>query len=161
MIKVHDVQPLPGYRLELTFSDGSHGLVSIDDLLTESLFAPLVEEATFQHAYIDHGVVCWPGNIDIAPEFLYARAHELPRPDTLEQALDNELSMSLRELRKLVGKTQNTVAESMGMAQSELSRFEHREDCRLSTLRQYVQALGGRLEIAAIIGDKRIAVRGM
>lgn len=156
MVEVTDVQAKPGYVLELRFSDGTTGNATISDLMERPLFAPLADEALFKQAYVEHGVVCWPGDIDIAPEFLYARAHGLPRPETFEQAQHNELEMSLRELRKLVGMTQADLSGYMGMAQSELSRFERREDFLLSTLRQYVQALGGKLEIAAVIGDKRI-----
>lgn len=161
MIKVQDVQPKPGHLLDLTFSDGSSGQVNVDDLLSEKLFAPLADEALFARVYIDHGAVCWPGDIDIAPEFLYARAHALQRPDTFEQAQQNELTMSLREVRKLAGKTQLDVSAATGMEQSELSRFEHREDYKLSTLRQYIQAVGGKLEVSVVIGDKRIALRGI
>jgi hypothetical protein len=161
MIKVQDVQPKPGHLLDLTFSDGSSGQVNVDDLLNEKLFAPLTDEALFARVYIDHGAVCWPGDIDIAPEFLYARVHALQQPDTFEQAQQNELTMSLREVRKLAGKTQLDVSAVTGMEQSELSRLEHREDYRLSTLRQYIQAVGGKLEVSVVIGDKRIALRGI
>jgi len=39
--------------------------------------------------------------------------------------------------------------------QPAISRIEHTEDVHLSTLRAYVEALGGRLEIAAVFGDER------
>ena len=46
-------------------------------------------------------------------------------------------------------------------AQSELSKIERREDHLLSTLRKYVEALGGELEVVAVLGDKRIRLRGV
>jgi hypothetical protein len=42
------------------------------------------------------------------------------------------------------------------MTQSELSRMEGRSDHRISTLRRYVEALGGELEIAVVVGNKRL-----
>ena len=71
------------------------------------------------------------------------------------------LEMDLREMRKLVGKTQQDVAKLARMAQSELSKTERREDHRLSTLRRYVRALGGELEVIANFGDKRIRLHGV
>jgi hypothetical protein len=47
------------------------------------------------------------------------------------------------------------------MAQSEISRLEKREDFKLSTLKRYVEALGGELEVWAAIGDKRMRLRAV
>jgi transcriptional regulator with XRE-family HTH domain len=71
------------------------------------------------------------------------------------------LEMDLRDLREAAGRTQQEMAELTDMTQSELSRFVRREDHKLSTLRRYVEALGGELEVAAVIGDKRIALKGV
>jgi predicted transcriptional regulator len=64
--------------------------------------------------------------------------------------------LTLRELRQGLQVTQAELAEAADMTQSELSRLEHRADHRISTLRRYVEALGGEIEITAIIGDQRI-----
>src|SRR5260221_657190 len=66
------------------------------------------------------------------------------------------LEMDLRELRKLVGVTQTQLAERLKKTQGEVSQAERRDDYRLSTLRRYVEALGGRIEVIADFGDKRI-----
>jgi hypothetical protein len=42
------------------------------------------------------------------------------------------------------------------MGQPELSRVERREDHRLSTLRRYVHALGGEIEVIARFGKKKV-----
>jgi hypothetical protein len=47
------------------------------------------------------------------------------------------------------------------MTQGEVSRLENREDYRLSTLRRFVQALGGSLEVIAHVGDKTVKLRGV
>jgi len=54
---------------------------------------------------------------------------------------------SLAELRRRHGLTQVELAQRMQMSQSDLSKFERRHDVRLSTLKAYAEALGGRLRI--------------
>jgi hypothetical protein len=66
------------------------------------------------------------------------------------------LEANLAELRSAVGVTQVAAAERAQMTQSELSKLERREDHLVSTLRRYVKALGGELEITAVVGDKRV-----
>lgn len=50
-------------------------------------------------------------------------------------------------LRRELGRTQSELAERVGISQSDLSKLERRRDVRLSTLRSYVEALGGRLRL--------------
>ena len=64
--------------------------------------------------------------------------------------------LTLKELRKDLDLTQSELAGAAAMTQSELSRLESRVDHRLSTLRRYVEALGGEIEITAVIGKRRI-----
>ncbi len=55
----------------------------------------------------------------------------------------------LVDLRKARNLTQVKLAESLGVAQSEVSRLEQRTDMYVSTLRDVVEAMGGELEIRA------------
>ena len=71
------------------------------------------------------------------------------------------LAMELRELRQEAGKTQAEVADIAEMTQAELSKIERREDHLISTLRRYVTALGGELEVVAGFDNKRIALKGV
>jgi transcriptional regulator len=71
------------------------------------------------------------------------------------------LQMSLREIRSAQGKTQAELAEKLDKTQGELSRIERRDDLLLSTLREYVEALGGKLQIVADFGDKVFRLRGV
>lgn len=56
---------------------------------------------------------------------------------------------SLTQVRKARFLAQATVAEAMGMDQSEISRLERRADLLLSTIRRFVQATGGDLILIA------------
>jgi predicted transcriptional regulator len=64
--------------------------------------------------------------------------------------------LTLQELRRELSMTQVDVARTAEMSQSELSRLESRGDHRISTLRRYVEALGGQLEVAAVFGGRRV-----
>ncbi len=71
--------------------------------------------------------------------------------------------LTMRTVREAAGKTQIDVAETSRMDQADVSRLEGREDfgdCQVSTLQRYVAALGGRLELVAAFGDKKIILTG-
>jgi DNA-binding XRE family transcriptional regulator len=70
---------------------------------------------------------------------------------------DREI-FALRELRKAHDLTQAQMAEQLGIDQGEVSRIEHRADLYVSTLRRYVEALGGRLHITATFGDSEAEI---
>jgi len=56
---------------------------------------------------------------------------------------------SLSELRRARALTQKTLARKLGIGQESVSKLESRSDLMLSTLRNYVEALGGRLDLVA------------
>lgn len=66
----------------------------------------------------------------------------------------------LAEIRKAQGLTQADVAEAMHVSQGRVSAVERGELARteLGTVTAYVEALGGRVEIVAHIGDERLIV---
>jgi predicted transcriptional regulator len=66
------------------------------------------------------------------------------------------LEMNLGELRRELGVTQSEMAAAADMTQGELSKLERRDDHLVSTLRKCVRALGGELEITAVVGNKRV-----
>lgn len=80
----------------------------------------------------------------------------------LDAEIDREvLAMNLRALRESAGKTQEELSALANLSQAELSRFEKREDHLLSTLRRYVEALGGTLEVCAVFGDRKVKLEGV
>lgn len=60
---------------------------------------------------------------------------------------------ALRDIRKLRALTQDEVAQSLGGKQVQVSRIERRADVKLSTLRGYVRALGGELQLIVTFPD--------
>jgi transcriptional regulator with XRE-family HTH domain len=56
-------------------------------------------------------------------------------------------------LRQARQKTQTAIAERLNIAQGAVSRMERQSDFLLSTLREYVGALGGKLELRVVFPD--------
>lgn len=56
---------------------------------------------------------------------------------------------TLKDLRQAVAQTQQDLAATLGVGQDTISRLEKRSDMLLSTLRRYVEAMGGKLELVA------------
>jgi hypothetical protein len=73
---ITNVQVLDGYRVELTFSDGVHGVVDLANRIVGrgGIFAPLENLQFFKQATVDHdlGTLVWPNGADICPDLLYA-----------------------------------------------------------------------------------------
>ena len=63
--------------------------------------------------------------------------------------------LTLRELRKAHRLTQKKVAEALNMGQDQVSRLEQRSDLLLSTLRSYIEAMGGKLTIVAEFPERK------
>jgi len=64
----------------------------------------------------------------------------------------------LAELRQALSFTQTTLAETLGVGQGEISKIERRTDIYVSTLRRFLEAMGGKLEIRAIFLDHEFTI---
>ncbi len=62
--------------------------------------------------------------------------------------------MSLRDLRQALTLTQERMAETLGIGQDGVSRLEKRSNLLLSTLRAYIEAMGGHLSLIAEFPDR-------
>jgi DNA-binding XRE family transcriptional regulator len=80
------------------------------------------------------------------------------RQRVAKRVQDTLRSMHLEELRKAREMTQTKMAEILGVAQSEISKVEHRADLYISTLAEYVRALGGELEVRAVFPDGDVKI---
>jgi transcriptional regulator with XRE-family HTH domain len=63
--------------------------------------------------------------------------------------------MTLRDLRKAREFSQETLADVLGMRQGDLSKLERRADAYLSTIRRYVIAMGGTLDLIATFPNSK------
>jgi transcriptional regulator with XRE-family HTH domain len=81
------------------------------------------------------------------------------RQRRLEERFQKSLAaMPLDQLRKAREMTQVQLAEVLGVNQGEVSKIEHRSDICVSTLAEYVEALGGRLEIRAVFENREVRI---
>ena len=69
---VMDVQVVNPHVLSVTFRDGLTGeVVFTSDSFGKEVFAPLADFDLFRQVYLDDHVVCWPGEVDLAPDAMY------------------------------------------------------------------------------------------
>ncbi|KIH75486.1 Protein of unknown function [Geoalkalibacter ferrihydriticus] len=59
------------FHLELWFRSGEHRIFDARPYLDRGVFQRLKNVALFKQAYVAMDTVCWPGDLDIAPETLY------------------------------------------------------------------------------------------
>ena len=76
------------------------------------------------------------------------------------EALAQVRAYRLAELRASAGLNQQELAGRLGISQSRVSRIEHGdlERTELATLRAFVRALGGELEVTVKLGDERFVL---
>lgn len=73
--RVAAVEALSGFRLHVRFVDGTEGVVDLTALIHSpdaGVFAALADPSLFAQARIEYGAVTWPGEIDLAPDAMYA-----------------------------------------------------------------------------------------
>jgi len=69
---VVEVRPERGYSLFVRFKDGLEGSVRLRREELTGALAPLADVKFFEQVFIDCGAVAWPGEIDLAPDAMYA-----------------------------------------------------------------------------------------
>lgn len=96
----------------------------------------------------------------MAKKFSELRAKMSPEAQSRAAARAEAMlvNMQLQELRKARHVTQVEVARGMSVEQAAVSKLERRDDMYVSTLREYVKALGGELKLVASFPDADIQV---
>jgi hypothetical protein len=73
--RVVEARPLDGFRLHVRFVDGLEGEVDLSALVRSpaaGIFARLADPSLFAQAFVEHGAVTWPGELDLAPDAMHA-----------------------------------------------------------------------------------------
>lgn len=83
------------------------------------------------------------------------KEHRAIRKRTAERIAEEATLRQLREARAL---SQVEMAEKLQINQAAVSKLERRTDMYLSTLRSYIEAMGGKLEIVACFPDKAVRI---
>ena len=63
-----------GYNIHVVFADGTSGIFDFSPYMEYPCYEPLRERAFFEKVEASHGTLSWPGDIDIAPEAVWADA---------------------------------------------------------------------------------------
>lgn len=85
-------------------------------------------------------------------------------PEKRRQAIEKRAAQlvaeeaTLRELREARERSQVEMAEKLHINQAAVSKLERRTDMYLSTLRGYIEAMGGKLEIIARFPDRAVRI---
>ena len=79
-IKVTQCEPMPGYKLKVTCSDGATGIFDMSRYVDRGMFKPLKDPQTFDRVRLAFGVPSWPGDIDIAAERVRSDMQILEKP---------------------------------------------------------------------------------
>ena len=72
LLDVTSVETTADYGLLLTFENGERRRFDMAPLLQRKPFVELQPQQRFAQARVEYGTVVWPGDIDVAPETLYA-----------------------------------------------------------------------------------------
>ena len=91
----------------------------------------------------------------MAKSFKNLRDKMSPESKNLSAKIAAGLSEEIRltELRNALGINQEELGELLNKKQAAISRLERRSDMHISTLREFIKALGGKLEIIATFPD--------
>ena len=92
-----DVKYISGHKLEITFEAGEKGSVDLSEYSKMGgVFSRFSDLNYFRQVYVHEelGVLCWPGDVDIAPETIYSMATGKPLPDWLEDESGRKVTES-------------------------------------------------------------------
>ena len=67
------------WTIHVTFNDGTQGIVDMEALVNSEdagVFAALRDPAAFAQAYLQWGVLTWPGELDLAPDVMHEAIKE-------------------------------------------------------------------------------------
>lgn len=73
MNRIVSAEPLPGFRLKVTFNDGVSGIFAVEPERRGGVFLNLLDAKTFNAVTVnpDFGCVEWPGGIDLCPDVMH------------------------------------------------------------------------------------------
>jgi len=82
--EIKEARHIEGYKLEITFENGKNGIIDLQEYINKGgVFSRFSNFEYFKRFYINKelGVLCWPDDLDIAPETLYHEATGEPLPE--------------------------------------------------------------------------------
>jgi hypothetical protein len=127
----------------------------------EGRFAAALKNRRTSSSVLKSDAAGQEGRVDLATRNFRELLEAMPadRQRKIERRFQKSLAaMPLDQLRKAQEMTQLQLAGVLGFNQGEVSKIERRSDICVSTLAEYVEAMGGRLEIRAVSKDREIRI---
>ena len=90
---------------------------------------------------------------------LRARMRPEAQAKAQSEALQMEEEMNLAEIRRALKLSQDEIAQTLQIGQGSIAKIEKRADMYVSTLRRFIEAMGGELEIVARFPDHAVKIR--
>lgn len=112
------VEPMLDRWLKLTFATGEIRQYDVDPWLSHGVFQALRDPQLFRQAFVQHGTVCWPGNLDIDPECLLEQSVKWSEPslrDPNDPGLSREEALALRAASEWRLSQQTELRKSRGI----------------------------------------------
>jgi len=99
----------------------------------------------------------------IAKKHAELRAKMPPRAKDFSEKLyrQDRAEMALAELREPLQLTQTALAASLKVSQEAVSRLERRPGLLVSTLRHLIEAIGGELQMRAVLPDGTVKLKNL
>ena len=77
MIRPCRIEALPGFRLRVTYPDGTDGIIDLSADVGCGVFAPLADAAFFQTVHLGrYGQIAWSEDLEICPDAAYQEIKE-------------------------------------------------------------------------------------
>jgi hypothetical protein len=70
-LHVTDAEYIDEYRIRISFNNGDEGVIDLEPHLWGPVFEPLRDQKAFRKVSISGHTLCWPNDVDLAPEFLH------------------------------------------------------------------------------------------
>jgi hypothetical protein len=71
LVRVKSVEAGKGYKLRVTFTNGSTRIIDFENTLKGPIFEPLKDLKLFRRVKVETGTLVWPNGADVCPDALY------------------------------------------------------------------------------------------
>lgn len=86
-MKVISVNPLPDYKLKVTFDDGVSGIIDLKNFIKNGILSALQNEASFKKVFTNGYSVAWSDELEIDSLAIYAEILKRNPEDILAENL--------------------------------------------------------------------------
>src|SRR5215470_12269153 len=91
--------------------------------------------------------------------FAELRARMTPEARAAAEAAELDVEMNLAEVRRAMKLSQEEIGQTLQINQGSVAKIEKRTDMYVSTLRRFIEAMGGELEIVARFADHSVKIK--